>query len=97
MKNLKLTSLDKLHKSWLKDSAYKRAYEETEPEYQLARSLIGARLKRKMTQEELAKKIGTKQPVISRIEAMSQKPSLSLLERIAKALNARVEIRILPK
>ncbi len=97
MKNLKLTNFDDLHKSWLKDPVYKKAYEGTEPEYQLARSLISARLKRKMTQEELAKKIGTKQPVISRIEAMSQKPSLSLLERIAEALNARVEIRILPK
>lgn len=93
----KLFNLDELHEQWMKEPEYKQAYEATEPEYQLARSLIGLRLKRKMTQTELASKIGTKQPVISRIEAMTQKPSLSLLERIAQGLNAKVEIRILPK
>lgn len=86
-----------LEKKWMKDPKFVREWEKVEPEYQLARSLIGARLEKKMTQAELARKIGSKQPVVSRIEAMASLPSVSLLKRIADALNTRLVIRFLPK
>lgn len=86
-----------LEKKWMKDPKFVHEWEKTEPEYQLARSLIGARLKKKLTQSQLAKKIGSKQPVISRIEAMAELPNISLLKRIAEALNSKLEIRLLPK
>ncbi len=86
-----------LEKKWMKDPKFVSEWEKVEPEYQLARSLIGARLEKKMTQTELARKIGSKQPVVSRIEAMASLPSVSLLKRIADALNTRLVIRFLPK
>ena len=61
--------------------------------YQIAR----LRLLRGMTQAELADIVGTRQPSIARLENGSSMPSLSFLERIAEALDAEVEIKIIPK
>lgn len=98
MKNRKnLIPFEQIHKEWMKDPEYRREYEKLEPEFQIARALIEVRIKKKLTQKEIAKRAKTGQAVISRIENMSQKLSLSLLERIAKALDARLEIKILPK
>lgn len=89
----KLINWRELHQKWMKDPEFIKEWKKIEPEYQLARSLIGARLKRKMTQADLAKKIGTKQPVISRLEGMTSTPSVTLLKRVAVALGAKLEIR----
>lgn len=78
----------------MKDPEFRREYEKLETEFQIARQIIGARLKRKMSQEELAKKVNTGQAVISRLEGMNGKPSISLLERVAKALNTKINISI---
>ena len=97
MKQKKFYTHEELHKEWMKDPEYSRAYEELEPEFQIARALIDARVKKKMTQAEIAKKAGTKQPVISRLEGAQGSPSLSLIKRIAKALNARLIFRLEPR
>lgn len=62
--------------------------------YQMANLVFEARLKKKMTQAQLAKKIGTKQPSIARIENGDTLPSLDFLEKIAKALGTSL---IVPK
>ena len=79
-------------KELLKDPEFKKEWEDSEVEFQLGRKLIEARLKRKMSQRELAKNVGTSQAAISRIEAMNGNPSLSLLKRISKALDMRLTI-----
>ena len=56
--------------------------------FQVGRMLVNARLTQKMTQEALAKKTGTKQPAIARIESGSNLPNLSLLDKIAKAFGS---------
>jgi len=83
-----------LHKKWMKNPKYRLEYEKLEPEFQIARQMIGARIKKKMTQEQLAKKVGTGQAVISRLEGMNASPSLSLLKRIAEALETKIEITV---
>jgi DNA-binding XRE family transcriptional regulator len=85
------TFQDHLKKS-LEDPAFKKVWEESEAEYMLACRLIEARLKNKLSQRDLAKKIGTSQAAISRIEAMNGNPSLFLLKRIAEALNTKLQI-----
>lgn len=86
-----------LEKKWMKDPKFVREWEKIEPEYQLARSLIGLRLKKKLSQTDLARKIGTKQPVVSRIESMTTSTTISVLKRIAQALDVKLQIRFLPK
>lgn len=86
-------TLEKLEKKWMKNPEFRRIAKETEPEYQLARSLIGARIKKRLTQARLAKKAGTDQANISRLEWGVAHPSLPLLRRVADALGARLFIR----
>jgi len=77
----------------LKDPAFKKAWEESEAEYQISRVLIAARIKRKISQQELAKEANTTQAVISRLENMTANPSVGLLQKIAQALNLKVKIQ----
>ena len=76
----------------LKNPKFKEEWENSEAEYQLSCKLIEARSKRKLSQRDLATKVGTSQAAISRIEAMNGNPSLSLLKRIAQALDTKINI-----
>ena len=81
----------------MRDPEFRAAYEALEPEFELARQVIRLRLQRGLTQKELAERVGTQQSGISRLEGMNQMPSLSFLRRVAEALDARVQIRLVPK
>jgi DNA-binding XRE family transcriptional regulator len=63
----------------------------------IARKICGLRAKAKLSQAQLARKVGTTQSVISRLEdADYDGHSLAMLRRIAAVLEKRVEIRFLP-
>jgi DNA-binding XRE family transcriptional regulator len=63
----------------------------------IARKIYELRTKAKLSQAELARKVGTTQSVISRLEdADYDGHSLAMLRRIASALEQRVEVRFLP-
>lgn len=90
---MKYVRWEVLEKKLMKNREFRREAQKLEPEYQLARSLIAARIKRKMSQATIAKKAGTDQASISRLESGASKPSLSLLRKVATALNARLMVR----
>ncbi len=90
---MKYTNWETLRKELLADPDVAKEVKRLEPEYQLASSLIAARTKRKLTQVQLAKKSKTDQASISRLEGGSAKPSLSLLRKIAVALDASLFVR----
>lgn len=91
MRNKIYTFRDHLKES-LKDPEFKKAWEESELEYQIATQLIEARLAKNLSQRDLAKKMKTSQAVISRLESMNANPSLSLLKRITQALNVKLTV-----
>jgi transcriptional regulator with XRE-family HTH domain len=74
----------------IKDAEFIAAAEELEPGYQVAR----LRTLRGLTQAQLAEMIGTRQPSIARLENGSSTPSLSFLNKIASALNAKIELKL---
>lgn len=80
-------------KKLLKNKEFRQIAEETEPEYQLARSLIAARIKKRLTQAEIARRARTNQASVSRLETGSAKPSMPFLERIAAAMGVRLMVR----
>lgn len=88
----KLYTLEDDLKKRLKNPEFKKAWEESETEYQLSRALIKARLLNKISQRELAKKANTTQAAISRIESMDSNPSVLLLKRLAEALGSKLKI-----
>lgn len=76
MRNINdLTSWEDYEKKLMKRKGFRELAEKNELKYQLVRSLIGARLKKGLSQKELARRIGTKQPVISRLENMQSSPT----------------------
>ena len=81
-------------KQILKNPKIQRAYQEIEPEFQIVTLLIKRRLEQQLTQKELAKRSGTKQSAISRLESGVYNPSLAFLYKIAYALDAQLKISV---
>ena len=79
------------------DAKRREAYEEVVLNSEIARKICELRTKAGLSQRELAKRVGTSASAICRLEdADYEGHSLSLLKRIADALDRRVEIRFLP-
>lgn len=76
----------------LKDPVVKSEYEALGPEYELVKTIIRERIKRGWSQTQLAEAIGSRQPVISRLEQGNGNPSLSTLQKIATALNLSLQV-----
>jgi predicted transcriptional regulator len=92
---LKKNTYEEHVKELLRNKNVKKEYEKLLPEYELARSIIEQRLRKKMTQEQVARKTGMPQSTISRIEGLTHGlPRLSTLKKIANALDAKVVIKL---
>lgn len=76
----------------LKNPEFKRLYDEHGRQLEIAYQILQLRKKKKMSQSQLAKKIGTKQSNIARMEAGSQNFSIETLEKIAEALNCDLKV-----
>jgi len=91
-----VTSIDKLHKGWLNDPAYRQEYDALESEFAIAAALIRARAEAGLTQEQLAERMGTKQEVVARWEGGKVMPSTRTLARLAKATGTTLRISFAP-
>lgn len=78
------------------DPAYREAYESLEGEFALVSTLIEARARARLTQAELAERMGTTESAICRLESGRVKPSTRTLERYAHATGCRLSIRLEP-
>lgn len=90
-----MTTLKELKARAFKSLRVKAAYDELADEYALAAALIDARTKAKLTQSELARRMGTTQSAIARLESGRSIPSGATLLKFAKAVrrSLRVEFR----
>lgn len=86
----------KLIDRWMKEPGFKKGYDALEEEFALASMLIEARSRVNLSQEELAKRMGTSQSTVARLESGAAKPSFSTLERFAKATGMRVRVSFEP-
>ena len=85
-----------LHKKWMKQPKYRKAYAALEEEFALASALMDIRNRAGLTQKALARKMGTTQPVVARLESGRSRPSMRTLERFAKATGSRLRISFAP-
>jgi DNA-binding XRE family transcriptional regulator len=83
---------DEVKGKLLNDPQFAEKVKKLEPEYQIISQLIKARTEQNMTQEELARKIGTRQGNISRLEKGNANPSLQFLKRVARGLGKELLI-----
>ena len=84
-------------KKALKRKEFRKAYEDLEEEYRLAREMLAARSRFGLSQEAVAELMGTTKSAVSRLEtAGKHAPSLTTLKRYARAVGCRLEIKLVP-
>ena|ERR1700730_4248138 len=90
------SSLKQFKKRALARPEVKRAYDATEEEFAFLEEVLKARAQAGLTQAEVAARIGTTQSAIARLESAQPKhsPSIATLQRYAKALGCRVQLRL---
>ena len=88
-----MKSFDTFKKKMLKSPAVKAEYDALEEEFALINELLGARAKAKLSQAQVAQRMGTSQSAVARMEG-GHTPSLSSLRKYARAVGRRVEIKL---
>jgi len=88
-------------KDWIKESRFKKEYDALEEKFTLLDELLKARKGAGLTQEQVAKRMGTKTPAIARIESGGGRkkhlPSISTLRRYAEAVGCRLKIKLVAR
>ena len=89
-----MKSFDAWFRQQMKKPAFKREYDALEEEFALARELIGARARARLTQEQVARRMGTSQSAVARMESGRKMPSTTSLQKYAKAVGHHVRIKL---
>ena len=94
MTNKKTTRYEEFEAELLRKPEIRREYEALKPKYSMIWSLIERRNQLRISQTQLAKIVGTKQPAISRLEKGDYNTRLSTLFKVANALDLDLNISL---
>jgi DNA-binding XRE family transcriptional regulator len=78
----------------LQDKEFRLLWNERQAAYRVARELARLRKQQGLSQSELARRAGLKQPAIARLESGAVKPTLDTIQRVAHALGREVEVNM---
>lgn len=81
----------------MKDPEFAKAYDDIQPEMNVIRAIIDARISQNLTQKELAERTGIAQTEISKLENGTRNPSIKLLQRLADGMDMVLQVSFLPK
>ena len=81
----------------MKDPDFATAYFEMQPEINVIRALVDARISQNMSQKELSERTGIAQAEISKLENGTRNPSVKLLQRLADGMGMVLNITFVPK
>ncbi len=87
-----MAKLKDLKERFMKDPAFRDEYARADEEYALVEAMVRARAAAKLTQTELAARIGTTQSAIARLEGGRLSPSVRTLRRYAEATGMRLTV-----
>ncbi len=91
---MRLLTHEEVLKEALKNPEFKKLYEESELNYRVASALIGLRIRLKLTQKEVAKRLGIRQQSYSELEQMEGRNyTIDLLQKIARVTGTELYIR----
>ncbi len=93
----RMSDLQELKNELMQDPDFKKEYEALQPEMDIVRAILDARIRAGLTQSQLAKKSGISQADISRLENGTRNPSIALLKRLAEAMDSTLKIEFIPK
>ncbi len=94
-KNQKAVDFQEYLEEQLKNPKFKKYYDEYGKQLEIAYQILQLRKKKKMSQAELAKKIGTKQSNIARMETGQQNFTTETLQKIANAFRCNLKIEFI--
>jgi predicted transcriptional regulator len=89
-----MKTLKTLKRELLANTKTRAAYEEQADEFALARELIAARTRARLSQGEVARRMGTTQSVVARLESGRRAPSMRTMQRFAQAVGGHLVVRI---
>lgn len=89
-------NLSDYRKQQMQDPEFRAYAEQLQPFADLAKAVVGARIERNLTQQELSKLTGVAQSDISRLESCEGNPSLKTLIRIAEGMDMRLQVSFVP-
>ena len=92
-----MMTLDDFMTDQMKDPEFAKAYEEIQPEMNVIRAMIDARVSQNLTQKELSERTGIAQTEISRLENGTRNPSIKLLQRLADGMGMVLNVTFIPK
>ena len=81
----------------LQDPEFAEAYAEMQPEMNVIRALIDARISQNLSQKELSERTGIAQTEISKLENGTRNPSIRLLQRLADGMGMVLNVTFTPK
>ena len=88
-----------LKKEALRRSGVRAEYEALGPEFELLRQMLGARTKAGLSQADVATRMGTQAPAITRLESAlssgKHSPSIDTLKRYAEAVGCELQVRFI--
>ena len=90
---------EELKSKALSNTSVKEEYDALGPEFNLLREMLVARQKTGLSQAEVAKRMGTKPPAVTRLESSltsgKHSPSISTIKKYAQALGYHLEIKLI--
>ena len=89
-----MIKLATLKKRLMKNPKFRKEYEKADAEFSIVEALIHARTVAKLSQAEVARRIGTTQSAIARLEAGNTEPTIPTLRRYAEATGKKLRIEL---
>lgn len=90
-------NLQEMKSEILKDDEVRAEYENLKTEYDVVKTILEARKKMKLTQQQLADKTGINRADISKLENGNTNPTIALLQRLADGLDMQLKLEFIPK
>jgi transcriptional regulator with XRE-family HTH domain len=94
MKLSELRTADEIHDQAMRDLDYRREYERTKLANDVAIKVISWRARHGLSQAELARKLGWRQPNVARLEAGDHEPTIATLSRLAEVLGLDFSVEV---
>ncbi len=92
-----MRTLDDMFAEQMKDEEFRKEYEAIQPEMDVIKAIVDARISQNLTQKELAERTGINQADISKLENGTRNPSIRLLQRLADGMDMVLNVTFTPK
>ena len=92
-----MKTLDQYKSEQMQNPEFAEQYKAIQPELDVIRAIVDARISQNLTQKELAARTGINQADISKLENGTRNPTINLLKRLADGMDMYLKIEFIPK